>query len=220
MAIDSAAAPATPPAPATAERHWRIVGRWQEYEGEGRANLLRLVAVTAFYAVELAHYHGLQLGFFEVPAGGATRTFHLAVTLLVVVWAMLCLGVFLARIQGYFPAGLKFVSTGCDLVLLTAVLALGEGTKSPLVLGYFLIQMMACLRFQLRLIWFASLGAAAGYLFLMGYAKWAEEAQRVPRYQQLLTLVGIALGGIILGQVIRRVKHLAEDYARRVAPHA
>ncbi len=210
---------ATTSPPGSAARHWHIVGRWQEYEGEGRANLLRLIAVTAFYAVELAHYHGLQLGFFEIPSGGSTRYFHIAVTMLVVVWAMLCLGVYVARAQGFFPAGLKYVSTGCDLVLLTCVLALGEGTKSPLVLGYFLIQMLACLRFQLRLIWFASVGSALCYLFLMGYARWFDptESQRVPRYQQLLTLIALAISGVILGQVIRRVKHLAESYAQRVS---
>lgn len=202
--------------PSSAARNWHIVGRWEEYEGEGRANLLRLIAVTAFYAVELAHYHGLQLGFFEIPGGGSSRYFHVAVTMLVVVWAMLCLGIYLARTQGFFPAGLKFFSTGCDLVLLTCVLALGEGTKSPLVLGYFLIQMLACLRFHLRLIWFASVGSALCYLFLMGYARWFQESQRVPRYQQLLTLVALAISGVILGQVIRRVKHLAESYAQRV----
>jgi hypothetical protein len=207
---------ATTSPPDSAARHWHIVGRWEEYEGEGRANLLRLIAVTAFYAVELAHYHGLQLGFFEIPGGGSTRYFHIAVTMLVVVWAMLCLGVYLARTHGFFPAGLKFFSTCCDLVLLTSVLALGEGTKSPLVLGYFLIQMLACLRFQLRLIWFSSVGSALCYLFLMGYARWFQESQRVPRYQQLLTLIALAISGVILGQVIRRVKHVAESYARRM----
>src|ERR1043166_3489938 len=99
---------ATASPPSSSARHWHIVGRWQEYEGEGRANLLRLIAVTAFYAVELAHYHGLQLRFFEIPGGGSSRRFHIGVTMLVVVWAMLCLGVFLARRNGFLPAGLKY----------------------------------------------------------------------------------------------------------------
>lgn len=199
-----------------AERQWHIVGRWEEYEGEGRANLLRLIAVTAFYIVELAHFYGLPLQFFEMPAGGTTREFHLAVTMLVVVWAMLCLGVYLARTQGYFPAGLKFVSTGCDLVLLTSVLVLGEGSKSQLVLAYFLILMLASLRFQVRLIWFSTVGAVGCYLFLLGYARWYEQTQRVPRFQQLIVLVGLVIAGVILGQVVRRAKHLAEFYAQRL----
>ena len=44
---------------AAQDRQWFIVGRWQEYEGEGRANLLRIVAIGAFYAVQLIHFYGL-----------------------------------------------------------------------------------------------------------------------------------------------------------------
>jgi hypothetical protein len=32
---------------ARAERQWYISGRWEEYEGEGRANLLRPISVAA-----------------------------------------------------------------------------------------------------------------------------------------------------------------------------
>src|SRR5262245_53412598 len=39
------------------DRQWFIVGRWQEYEGEARANLLRIVAVGAFYVVELLRFY-------------------------------------------------------------------------------------------------------------------------------------------------------------------
>ena len=36
----------------THERQWFIVSRWQEFKGEGRANLLRLIGIAVFYAVE------------------------------------------------------------------------------------------------------------------------------------------------------------------------
>jgi len=39
------------------ERQWFIIGRWQEYEGEGRANLLRTIALGVFYLVELYSYY-------------------------------------------------------------------------------------------------------------------------------------------------------------------
>src|SRR4051812_31623036 len=48
--------------PESGDRRWYVVGRWQEYEGEGRTNLLRVVAIAAFYLVELANYHGVDLG--------------------------------------------------------------------------------------------------------------------------------------------------------------
>src|SRR5262249_33556368 len=103
--------------PPPVDRPWFIVSRWQEDEGEGRANLLRLIGLVAFYAVELVNYHGLDLGFIEIPKV-VDRPFHLAMTFLTLGWCMLCLGVLCCRVQGIFPRWLKFFSTGADVLLL------------------------------------------------------------------------------------------------------
>jgi hypothetical protein len=55
---------------ASEDRQWFIVGRWQEYEGESRANLFRIAAVGLFYGIELGNYW----------AGAVDRPFHQAVT--------------------------------------------------------------------------------------------------------------------------------------------
>ncbi|MFO0842787.1 MAG: hypothetical protein U0797_10385 [Gemmataceae bacterium] len=205
------------------ERQWFIVGRFEEFEGEGRANLLRAIGLAAFYAVELLNYFGLRIGALEVPPV-VNREFHLAMTMLVLAWAMLCLAVLLCRKNGIFPEWLKFVSTGCDLLLLTSVLTLADGPRSPLLVGYFLILAVASLRFSLRLIWFATGGAIAGYLFLLGNARWGSSVEgwergdvTVPRYHQLIFVLALVLTGVVLGQLIRRVRALAEGYARRMA---
>ena len=190
------------------DRQWFIVGRWQEYEGEGRANLLRIAGVGAFYCVELVNYY----------TGVVDRPFHQAVTALAFAWAMVALGVLFCLGQHIFPASLKFASTAADIMLLTAVLTVADGPKSPLIVAYFLLIVLATVRFSLRLIWFASGGAMAGYLFLLGYAKWFTERDlRVPRYHQALFLLALALTGVVLGQVIRRVRKMATEYAARVA---
>ena len=204
-----------------ADRDWFIVGRREEFEGEGRANLLRLIGVAAFYAVELVNYYGLNLGFLEMPRV-VERPFHLAITFLTLAWAMLCLCILLCRRERIFPSWLKYLSTGGDLVLLTSTLALADGPKSPLVIAYFLVIVLASLRFNLRLIWFASAGAVGGYLFLLGFARWGSlpgwdnSDMTVPRYYQIIFVLGLALTGVVLGQVIRRVRGLAEHYARRL----
>jgi len=201
---------------ASADREWYIVGRWEEFEGEGRANLLRIIGITAFYLVESVNYVGLNLGFLEMPQV-VDSSFHWTVTALVVVWAMVAVGVFLCRTLRVFPASIKFISTVCDLLLLTSILTCSSGPRSPLLAGYFVILALAALRFSLPLIWLATAGAAAGYLFLLGYARWISEADiRVPRYHQMLFLLAVVLTGVVLGQVIRRVRRLAEDYARRI----
>ena len=198
------------------DRQWFIVGRWQEYEGEARANVLRILAIGAFYIVELVNYYGLQFGFLEMPKV-VDQPFHQAVTVLAVGWTVVSLGVLLCLAQRFFPAGLKYVSTGCDIVFLTAILTVADGPRSPLVVGYFLVIILATLRFNLPLIWAATVGSMLGYLFLLGYAKWFVVADiRVPRYHQVIVLLALALSGIVLGQVIRRVRRLASEYADRV----
>ena len=201
----------------TLERQWFVVGRWQEYEGEARANLLRIIGIAAFYIVELINYHGFHLGFLDMPkVGDVTPAFHQAVTALAVAWTMVGLGILLCLRGHIFPAHLKFISTGCDIVLLTAILTVADGPRSPLVVGYLLVVALATLRFNLPLVWFATGGSMAGYLFLLGHARWFREATRVPRYHQLMFLLALVLTGVVLGQVIRRVRWMAQDYADRL----
>lgn len=192
------------------DRQWFIVGRWQEYEGEGRANLIRIIGVGAFYGIELVNYY----------TGVVDRPFHQAVTALAFMWALVALGVLYCLGQRIFPASIKFLSTAADIGLLTAILTLADGPKSSLVVGYFLVIVLASLRFSLRLIWFAASGSMLGYLVLLGYAAWFAQRDdlRVLRYQQAIFLLALALTGVVLGQVIRRMKKMAQDYAARVAP--
>jgi hypothetical protein len=199
-----------------AERQWFIVGRWQEYEGEARANLLRVIAIALFYLVEVINYHGLHLGPLEMPAVVDQR-FHLVVTALAVAWVLAALSVTLCRRLHVFPAALKYLSTTCDVVFLTAILIAGDGPRSPLVACYFLILALTALRFSLPLIQFATTLVAGGYLVLIGYARWFTSRDlRVPRYHQVMIFLALLLTGVVLGQVIRRVRRLAEDYARRM----
>ena len=205
---------------ADVERQWFIAGRWQEYEGEARANLLRVIAVAAFYAVELATFHGLKIGGFEIPRPqDASQGFFYAVTALSVVWTLLALVIAYCLRRHYFPAGLKYLSCSVDLILLTTVLLLANGPRSPLLVGYFLIICLAALRFSLLLVWFTTAGAAVGYLVLLAYARWyATRDMQVARYQEAIFLIGLVLCGVTIGQVLRRVRRFADDYARRLHP--
>ncbi|MFI5458243.1 MAG: hypothetical protein ACHRXM_22665 [Isosphaerales bacterium] len=202
------------------DRSWYIVGRWREYQGEGRSNLLRIVGIAAFYSVELANYRGFRLGYFEMPRlETVDRPFHLAVTALAVAWTMTALAVQICLRRQVFPASLKFLSTGADIALMTCVLCISNGPRSPLVVGYFVIVALAALRFSLPLVWFATVGSMLGYLAVLGHAKWfAAGDLRVPRYHEVMFLLALGLTGITIGQVLRAVRSMAVDYgARRAA---
>ena len=105
--------PIVPPQP---DPQWRIVERWQEYEGELRANLLRIAGIGLFYGIELLNYYGLRLGSIEMPKV-VELPFHQSVTALAVAWSAVCLGVLLCLKMRVFPAGLKFFSTTCRRAL-------------------------------------------------------------------------------------------------------
>ena len=205
-------------ASAAKQRQWFIVGRWQQFEGEYRANVLRIIGIGAFYLIELANYHGLKLGAFELPpVAGVDEPFHQAVTALAVAWAMVALGTILCLRGGVFPASLKFATTATDVVLLTAILTVADGPRSPLVVGYFLIVVLSTIRFDLALVRFAAAASIGGYLFLLGYAKWFSDRDlNVPRYHQVISVLALVLCGVVLGQAVRRVRRLADEYAERL----
>jgi len=196
------------------ERAWSLIELREEYEGEARANLLRILGIGAFYIVELMNYYGLELGWLNIQPT-VDEKFHLTVTGLAAAWALVALAALFCLSQGYLPAVLKFATTAADIFLLTAILAVADGPRSPLVVAYFLIIVLASLRLQLGLVRYAAAGTIAGYLFLLGYAKWfaAGRDLMVPRYHELIVLVALALTGILLGQVVRRAQSMARTYA-------
>jgi hypothetical protein len=200
------------------DRQWFIVGRWQEYEGEARANLLRIVAIGVFYIVQLVSFYA-STSHDDTDAFNEAQTFHQAATALAVAGSLVSLAILLCLRRRIFPASLKFISTASDIILLTSLASIGSGPKSPLVVVYFLIIAMAGLRFSLRLVWCATICSMLGYLTLVGIKDeaWFDPVHFVAPVEQVMTLCSLGLTGIVLGQVIRRVRALADDYSRRVA---
>ncbi|MDA1054808.1 MAG: hypothetical protein O3C40_30650 [Planctomycetota bacterium] len=201
------------------DRQWYIVGRWQEYEGEGRANLIRILAIGIFYSIQLVHYYGFAE---HVPGSTEFRqavAFHQAATALAVAGSLMSLAILLCLRRRVFPGFLKFISAAGDAILVTSLASIGAGPLSPLVAAYFLIIVLAGLRFSLRLVWCSTLCSMAGYLFLVGVKddEWFDANHVVAPVEQIMTLACLGLTGIITGQIIRRVRALADDYSRRVA---
>lgn len=80
------------------------------------------------------------------------------------------------------------------------MLLVADSPRSPLIIGYFLIIILATLRFNLPLIRFAAAVSILGYLFLLGYARWFTNREiNVPRYHQIIVLLALVLTGVVLG---------------------
>lgn len=216
-------------APLASDRAWNIAQRWQQYHGEARANLLRIVAIALFYSLHLWNYLASQgrLPFASVlklsEPGLIDRRFHLLATLLALAWAAVAAAVLLCLRNRVFPRWISAASTGVDVLMLTCVLGIANGPRSPLTVGYLLIILLAALRFSLPLVRFAAVASAAGYLAVLGVAKWPASFGReatvdlsVPRFEQLVMLAAIGLCGVFAGQVVRQSRQVAEEYAARL----
>lgn len=203
---------------------WDAAQHWQAYAAEVRANLLRIIAVGSFYLIHLWNYLSSQgklpnWGILQLAAEGELeRKFHLMVTFLTLAWLMLAAGVHFSLLDRVYPRWLPWVTSLLDVLLLSSVLCISSGPRSPLVSGYFLIIAVSALRLDLTLIRVTTVAAMLGYLGILGCAKWpalfglaTDLDLRVPRYHQLVTLLALALTGIFLGQIVRRVKTIVID---------
>lgn len=212
-------ASAVPPLVADERQVWHIVTRWQQYDAESRANMLRVVGIATFYVIELINVQGVRIGGLELSAvEGVAGDFHATVTALAVAWTMLALATQLCLRRHIFPAALKYITSSLDVILLTAMLSVADGPRSPLVIGYPLLVALAGLRFSLPLVWWTTTLSASGYLCVLGYARWfAERDLVVPRYQQMMFLLGVVLTGVVVGQIVRQAHRMAEQFAARTS---
>jgi hypothetical protein len=197
-------------------RQWFIVRRWQEYDGESRANLLRIVSIGAFYVLELARFYVFE------NARAEHLPFHRQATAIAVAWSMAALAVMLCLKIKMFPAALKYLSTAADVLLLTALAAITGDPSSPLILAYLLIMALTALRFSRGLIAFATIACMLAYLGLVGLAdaktsRWFDAEHAVPPVTQSITLLTLALTGLVLGQATGQARRMAGDYALRLA---
>ncbi|HMF19131.1 MAG TPA: hypothetical protein VKE98_18115 [Gemmataceae bacterium] len=197
---------------------WADARRLEEWAGEARVNLVRVAAILAFYAHHLLNVYVFR----DDPT--VVGPFHVATTTLTVAWAILAFAVYYLLSQRQVWPGLKYAATAGDLALLTLLVAVAGGVQSPLVVLYFLVIAAAALRLSLPLVYAATLGSIACYLFLLGAYAWLQvgweeyysnPVVRIPRTQQIIFVLGLATAGFLAGQTVRQARRLVHGYPVR-----
>ncbi|MFO0845743.1 MAG: hypothetical protein U0797_25720 [Gemmataceae bacterium] len=187
------------------ESGWASARRLEELAGEARVNLLRLVALAAFYGHHLVNV-------FLLPGGPPTDgAFHREVTLVVLAWGLVAL-VVAGCVRGrVVPLGLKYVSTLADVLLATALLVIAADPRTMYGSLYFLIIAASALRLSLPLVYTATGASVAAYLFYLGFVRWGlalPEEQRLPRAQQVVMVLSLVVAGLLAGQVVRQCRRV------------
>ncbi|MCC9604672.1 hypothetical protein LOC68_26860 [Blastopirellula sp. JC732] len=196
------------------DRDWYIVRRWQSYVAEMRVVALRMAAIVVCYGLQLWHHFGLL----DEAGQAANAEFHKQATLIACGWLFLSLAVWLVLLRRWFPPLLSYVSTAVDIAFLTTLIAASGGpTATQLDTFYFFIIILAGLRFELPLVWCATLATMVGFMASVGAVDktWFDAEHTVPPISQGITLVSLGAAGIVVGQIVRRSKDLAVAYAER-----
>ncbi|HEX4796585.1 MAG TPA: hypothetical protein VH370_22530 [Humisphaera sp.] len=187
--------------------------RSQAWAGEIRVNLVRLVAIALFYG---RHLIEVMLS----PAGSAVRgRYHLAVTMLVVLWAFECVVLHRWLTQRIYADWMKFAAVLWDAGMITCLCAIAGGARTPLVLLYFPLIASATLRMSLRLVYVTTAAAMLGYLFLLGFYAWylvgfhkyyATPELRIPRSEEAIYLLAMLTSGAFAARSVRGMRAMTE----------
>jgi len=189
---------------------WTAAQRVENWAGELRINVLRAAGVVAFYGHHLFNQVVLKEPF--------PPNYTAAVTAVAVAWAAGALALHVALSNLWMPPALRFLSVGFDALMTTSLLLISDGPRSPLIVVLFLVVATAPLRLDLRVVWTATILALLSYAFVCGHAKWVRPENRVPRRQEVVVALGLALAGFLAGQAVRQARRFARDYADRVRP--
>ena len=176
--------------------------REEAWAGEVRVNLVRLVALTAFYGHHLLNYFVFSRG--EIPAA-----YHALVTAVAIAWAAGAAVLHAVLSRYWNPPFLKYAAGAGDAALATALLLLAGGPRSPLVVILFLIIFTGPLRLDVRFVWAATVFSLLAYAVVCGHARWVEPEWRVPRSQQVIFAIGLVCAGLLAGQAVRQTRRLA-----------
>lgn len=195
-------------------RQWFIVRRWQTYSSELRTLLLRVAAVVVLYACQLGHHLSLAS-----EARQANLAFHQVATIAAVLLVVVSLLDLLLVLKRILPVWLPFLMTIIDLIAIALVVAKAGGPMATSLTGaFYLVVVMAGLRFDLRLVWLATLGAMAAYMGTVGAVddSWFDSQHAVPVVQQVVALACLGGTGLVVGQVVRLARSLAEQFRQRM----
>jgi hypothetical protein len=194
---------------------WEDTQRLESWAGETRMNLIRLLAIAAFYGRHVVEAMTAPIG---SPVRGA---YHIQVTCLCVLWAGLAVVLHTKLRQRWMPAELKYFTVGFDAVMITLLCILAGGPRTPLVLLYFPLIASAPLRLSLRLVYVTTGCAILGYLIILAHYAWYEigfkkyystPELRIPRSQEAIVVLALAVTGVMAGQVVRQMRRIAARY--------
>jgi hypothetical protein len=191
------------------DTRWADARRIEAWAGEVRVNLVRLVAIVAFYGHHLVNLYLYR----DDPV--FTGPYHAGVTALVLAWALAVVVLYLGLSRRWLPAWLPYAVVAWDVLLITALLLLTGDPRTWLPVLYLLVVASSALRLSLPLVATATVGSMAAYLVFLGHVRFVLQLppeQRLSRPNQIIFLLALATAGLVAGQAVRQARRLVQGY--------
>lgn len=170
--------------------------RRETWAGDVKANFIRVVALIIFAVNEILNYHVFHV---------VDKKFHTGSMAVVLLW-LLASVVFHALLRRHsLPRITPYLIPSVDILLLTWLLFLADGTRSPLVSVYFLIIALAGLRFNPLVILYTAGATVIGYLGVVQFTKVQKPEFLVPVYHVVIVSLALLLMGVIVSHLLARV---------------
>jgi serine/threonine-protein kinase len=166
--------------------------------------------LTLFYLIETADYF----------TASVEESFHEQVSFVVAAWivaSILCQRLLSSR-RWSIPA--CFVWGTLDSLALLAVLRLGQGVLSALVVGYPLIIVASGLWFRVRFVWFMTFLSLLSYgVLVIDFYYWRpflQEEMKVSFDRHAIFALALLINGAAVAYLVRQVRTLSSFYGRSI----
>jgi hypothetical protein len=189
---------------------WKAATQAEQWAGEVRVNLFRLIAIGGFYAHHLVDYYWLKVSF--------DHKYHLVVSGIAAAWACGAAALHMGLAWRWNPPWLKYAALAWDSFMTSCLLAYSGGPRSPFIVLLFLLIATSPLRLQLRVVWVASILSIAAYVFVCGHSRYMPPDWRVTTREHVIVLLALAGAGVLAGQSVRQARRLGLDFGDRLRP--
>jgi hypothetical protein len=169
--------------------------RRETWAGDQKANRIRLAAVALFTINELVNYHVLHV---------VDLRFHVGSLLIVGLWvAATALFTVMLR-EHIWPRAISYVIVSTDVLLLSWLLLLADGPKSPLVVLYFLVIALSGVRVNPGVCLYTAAASAFGYGAVLEFVKRQKPELLVPPHHAVIVALSLLLMGFVMAHLVGR----------------
>ncbi len=180
----------------------------EEKAGEQKVNLIRLIAITVFFANELFNYY---------ITGVVQSQLHFRALWVIACWEIFAVAAwYWINRRDSYTRWMKYASTCIDAIFLTLAIIVLEGNNGPLISLYYILIVNSALRYSQRAILAASGFSTIGYAMVWHLSSGNPNIIPIPFYVAVIYISAMIVTGLVVGYVVKSMLKLVVEFAENL----